>query len=83
MSFDQVAYILANEKELKEKQHIIDKLDLAEVINLAYIGSQQGDGNFSVYKNWRQSYIDKLNPNVEKNKRTIWDRLTGSAKVGE
>jgi hypothetical protein len=82
MSMDQIGYILSYEKEKQERQAIVNKLDLAEVINISYVGSQHGNENINYYRNWRRKLNEVLNPELKKiPKRTLWDMFSGSKKI--
>ena len=84
MSIDQIAYVLEYERELKRKQYILNKLDLAECINRAYCASQPVDNDRShltSYEKWRQGLWEEIYPETKKVTNTIWDRFTGSFKI--
>lgn len=79
MDIRQINYILDYEMDLKMKRTLIQKLDIAEAINYAYIGSQPKPKNkahkgYRLYKQWRRKLIRHLFP--KKRQRTLWDNLS-------
>jgi hypothetical protein len=84
MDISQMKYILEREKELKRKKQIVQQLDIAEAINLAYIGSQAAEKgktnvNAKTYAKWRRKKYRELNPEIKEN--TIWGNMKKSKKI--
>lgn len=66
----------------KEKNRTINKLDLAECINYAYVGSQpkeKGKANHGMmaFKRWRRQLINKIFPD---NRESYWDMMKRRGK---
>jgi hypothetical protein len=84
MDIRQLAYIYDREIELIEKKRILKQLDIAECINMAYIGSQavqkgKTNTNIKMYSRWRRKKVDSLYPETKRS--TIWDGIKKSGKI--
>ena len=70
-------------RERKKVEKVIFKLDLAEVINVSYIGSQgkqKGQSNPSNALNqWRRKLIRSITPE-SKRLPTLWDKIAKKRK---
>jgi hypothetical protein len=78
MSPDQFQYILEYSLDLKQKERILKKLDIAEAINFAYLASQpKQKGKVHVglrqYKKWIRRYYRILFPHQKV--ETLWDKM--------
>lgn len=76
--------IYNREIDLREKKRIIHQLDIAEAINVAYIGSQPGqkgktNKGAKDYQRWRRKKYHELMPNREV--VTIWDNIKRSGRI--
>lgn len=70
-------------EEIKKQKKIM--LNIAEVINYAYVGSQpkkkgQSAKGQQTYARWRKQLVREIYPEMKKNERSIWDRLRKKGK---
>ena len=64
--------------KLEEIEHLANKLDLAEIINVAYVGSKpdKQKRNQRQFKSWQSALIGKINKLLKRARQTVWD-VTG------
>lgn len=84
MSYRQANYIYKREIKLREQKRVLWQLDLAEAINIAYIGSQPAqkgktNKNSKNYSKWRRKKYNQIFPEINKN--TIWENLKRSKRL--
>ena len=74
MTLSQRSAILEEIMTEKKRQRILNKLDLAEVINAAYFGIQADKHNRNAggYKRWRKELIKDLEETYQIKRPTIW-----------
>lgn len=75
---EQFQYILDYALDLRKKERILNKLDVAEAINFAYLASQpkqKGKSHVGLrqYKKWIRRYYRILFP--DQKVQTVWDKL--------
>ena len=59
----------------EEKKRAIFKLDIADCVNVAYVGSQGGRSGYN-YKCWREKLMRVLDPDFYKRKaKEFWNKL--------
>lgn len=84
MDYGQRAAIYNREIDIIEKKRIVNLLDIAEAINLSYVGSQpvpKGKTNKGAnqYRKWRNNKYKELNPELPV--VTIWDNIKRSGRI--
>jgi hypothetical protein len=77
MDIGQYNHVLNYSLDLKKKERLLNKLEMADAILHAYIGSPQKQENkfkkgFQFYKRWMRKIYREIFP---KQKNLIWDRL--------
>lgn len=85
MSIAQQQYIIEREVDLKKKRGLLYKLDIAEAINFAYIGSQPAQKHkvnrgLQSYQRWRRKIYREIDPELFK-PVFLWDKLKKSKRI--
>ena len=82
MSFQDQEFIKETRNTQKEADKIINTLNLAEIINRAYIGSQavekgKTNNNARQFSNWRKQKLKELYDilGIKVKQELVWDRL--------
>ena len=67
---------------LMEIEALIKKLDLAEVINVAYVGSKadKNGRNARQFRAWRTRQIGNINKLLKRAMQTVWERIGKKAR---
>jgi hypothetical protein len=83
MDVGQINHVLNYSLDLKKKERILNKLDIAEAFNYAYLGSQPKQKNkenkaFHAYKRWRGKLYRAIFP--QQKRVLVWDLLPKNRK---
>jgi len=69
-------------ERLQELKQISFKLDLAEALNVAFVGStySKSGENERQFRSWKQGYFSRINKLLKRATQTIWDRIGGKSR---